>query len=348
MKVAVALSGGVDSSAALLLLRQEGYEVAAFTLRLFDGAKAEIAVTDAAGVCKELGIAHHILDCRNEFKALVIDDFLREYSAGRTPNPCVRCNERIKFGLLRKAANQLGYSKLATGHYARVVFENGEWKLLKGLDAAKDQSYALYRLEPDELKNTLFPLGKLYKDEIRRMVLHSGLPVRMGSESQDICFVPETYREFLLMNGIEDSPGDFVSLDGAVLGCHRGIHRYTVGQRRNLGLPGGNGPFYVVRLDIEKNQVILGGKRDILSAVFSVREPHWLILPEKRPEIEYYVKVRYRSPMKPGRVVVGAEGVLDIILDEPQEAVTPGQSAVFYDGVRVVGGGIISVVQSYL
>ncbi|MDZ7815801.1 MAG: tRNA 2-thiouridine(34) synthase MnmA [Planctomycetota bacterium] len=344
MTVAIALSGGVDSSVALLYLLNFGVDLKAFTLLLGTGAGDEKDAEDAAKVCKQLGVEHNVVDASEEFEELVVDDFVREYRMGRTPNPCVRCNERIKFGLLRHYAEQAGCDDLATGHYARIIKDDG-FGLYRASDHSKDQSYALYRLNREQLSHTLFPLGDVSKDQVRRSAERAGLVTSRRSESQDICFVDEDYTEFLAEYGLKLEPGEMVNVRGEVIGEHRGIHCYTIGQRRNLGLPGGTEPLYVIGIDVSANRVLVGPKSLLLCRAFDVGQLNWLVEPPRHGSLDCLVKVRYRSPMLECRVFTEGN-VAQVRMHEPHEAVTPGQSAVFYSGDRVLGGGIISTVMT--
>jgi tRNA-specific 2-thiouridylase len=313
---------------------------------MLDGPKADLAVEDAGKVAAFLGVHHHVLDIRGEFKHLVMQDFVSEYSQGRTPNPCVRCNERVKFGLLRKLAAGLGFPNLATGHYARIEGRPDGHALLRGSDPAKDQAYALYRLDPQELESTVFPLGCLTKWAVRQLALTAGLPVSNKEESQDICFVEGDYCEFLSEMGLEDEQGEMVDTAGRLVGKHQGIHRFTIGQRRNLGLPGGTAPFYVVGIDKDRNRIVLGGKEHLQAVSFDVTDCNWLVDVVEGEFRDCSVKVRYRSSMRPGKFRALHGGRAEVLLTESQEAVTPGQSAVMFCGDRVLGGGIIKEVRT--
>ncbi len=345
MRVAAAVSGGLDSAVALFLLKMRGYETVAFTLRLFEGEKTDSAVEDAAGLCAFLGVEHVTLDAREEFERLVVEPFAAEYAAGRTPNPCVLCNERVKFGLLREKAREMGCDALATGHYARVERREGEWSLLKAARGEKDQSYALYRLKREDLPYTLFPLGEWSKGQARKLARAERLPVSERPESQDICFVEGSYREFLAERGVRSGPGVITDTSGRVLGEHEGVHLFTIGQRRNLGLGGGGGPYYVVELLVDENRVIVGSKEELAVRRFEVGSCNWLAEVAEGGPVACEVKVRYRSPALAGEVVPRPGGKAEVRLDIPHEAVTPGQSAVFYRGDRVLGGGIIERVE---
>ncbi|MFA4985393.1 MAG: tRNA 2-thiouridine(34) synthase MnmA [Candidatus Brocadiia bacterium] len=344
MKVAVAMSGGVDSSVAALLLLRAGNEVAGFTLRLFDGPKTDSAVADAAEVCRRIGIAHREIDHRKEFSEIVIGNFGRQYGFGRTPNPCVRCNEFIKFGLLRNATTAAGFEFLATGHYASIrLAEDGQWGLFRSRKAAKDQSYMLYRIDPTALHRTLFPLELLSKSEVRTASREVGLTVHERPESQDVCFIDGSYTDYLVAAGIVEEPGEIVDTSGRIVGRHTGVSRFTIGQRRNLGLPGGGIPFYVIAIEPSSRRVVVGVKADVFSTDFSIDDAKWLVDVAEGVPFECTVKVRYRTPGKVGTVTPLGQGA-SVRLHEPQDAIAPGQSAVFYAGDRVLGGGYIERV----
>ncbi|MDD3233647.1 MAG: tRNA 2-thiouridine(34) synthase MnmA [Candidatus Omnitrophota bacterium] len=332
---AVALSGGVDSAAAALLLKSRGFRVIGVTAFL-SGNEDICAARRAAA---EIGIEHRVFRLEKEFERKVIDNFRAEYAKGRTPNPCVRCNRYIKFGLLRARALSLGPDYFATGHYAKI--ENG--RLKKAADSGKDQSYFLYSLAPESLKNTLFPLGGYTKEEVRRFVSAAGLNVSSGKESQDVCFVPGgDYRSFLAsVPGFGCLPGEFVDTGGKVLGRHKGVPFYTVGQRQGLGISSGR-PLYVREVDARRNRVVLGGRQEVLAAAFIVYNPSFPGGPLKK-KVVLNVKIRYNHTEQPAEITPSGN-TLKIVFRFPQFAVTPGQSAVIYRGDVVVGGGIIRKV----
>ncbi len=332
---AIALSGGVDSAAAALLLKSRGFRVIGVTA-LLSGHEDACAARRAA---EEAGIEHRVFRLEKEFRRRVIDDFLAEYAGGRTPNPCVRCNLYIKFGLLRTLALSLGADYFATGHYAKI--DNG--RLKKAADPGKDQSYFLYRLTPAALKNTLFPLGGHTKEAVRRLVSAAGLSVPAGKESQDVCFVPDgDYRSFLLsVPGFSCVPGEFVDTAGRVLGRHKGVPFYTVGQRQGLGISAGR-PLYVKKLDARRNRVVLAGRQEIPASAFIVDRLSFTRAPLKK-KIVLNVKIRYNHTEQPAEITPSGN-TLKIVFRLPQFAVTPGQSAVIYRGDTVVGGGIIRKV----
>lgn len=317
-------------------MMSRGYRVIGVTA-LLSGHEDIAAARQAAG---ELGIEHKVFDLQKEFRRRVIDHFRGEYAAGRTPNPCVRCNRYIKFGLLRAGALALGADHFATGHYA--IIDNR--RLKKAADAGKDQSYFLYRLSPEELKNTLFPIGDYTKEEVRSIAASAGLDVSAGKESQDICFIPGgDYRSFLAawpeFSGY--APGEFVDTKGAVLGRHKGVPFYTVGQRQGLGISSGR-PLYVKKVDARRSRIVLGDRQEAASAAFTAGEVNFTSAPLKK-KVVLNVKIRYNHKEQPAEITPSGDE-LKIIFRLPQFAVTPGQSAVIYRGDTVVGGGIIRKV----
>jgi len=352
MRVAVGLSGGVDSAVAALLLVRAGHEVTGVTMRLRPGPEApfrarkgccgrdEAADIRAAGdVCAALGIPLRVVDRSADFEALVLRYLRDGYAAGTTPNPCVRCNERIKFGTLLEAARSSGleFDRFATGHYARIEEDGrlGRWLLKRALDAAKDQSYFLYRLSQAQLAGALFPLGGLSKDEVRAAARAAGLPGHDREESQD--FGPGGLGDLL---GPGSGPGDIVDRDGRIVGRHRGVHHYTVGQRKGLGIAA-PAPLYVVEIDAPGNRLVVGPESATLRPSASVRDCVWGPFDVLSAPLE--VRAKVRSAGRPVRATVSplAGGRCRAAFAEPVPAVAPGQSAVFYDGETVVGGGII-------
>lgn len=357
-RVAVAMSGGVDSSVTAGLLKKQGYDVIGITLRLWEEDPAchidnihaccsLSSVDDAKAVASVLGIPHYTLDFRDLFRRDVIDYFIDSYAKGRTPNPCIACNKYIKFGLLWEKARQFGADFLATGHYARRVKneETGLYSLLRGTDRRKDQSYVLYQLTQDLLPHILFPMADLEKVQTRELAKEWGLPVFNKPESQDICFIPDNnYKGFLQKErpGIF-KPGDFVDTDGHVLGRHKGIAAYTIGQRRGLNLGGPGGPYFVVALDVKHNKVIVGSKDQLFSTEVNADEVTWV---ETAPTAPFQAmgKIRYAAPEDLCTVYPQTDGTIKAVFDNPQRAVTAGQALVLYDaetGERVLGGGVI-------
>lgn len=353
-KVAVAMSGGVDSSLVATILKEEGYEVFGITMRLSDegrgfclspetDASKLSSVSDAKKVSEQIGIRHYVADFRDIFKAKVIDYFLDEYSAGRTPNPCVACNPQIKFGALMERAKQLGAEYFATGHYARVKkTAHGEYGLYMGVDKHKDQSYALYRIRRDILKYIKLPLGEKTKAETRQLAEEYGLVVAKKAESQEVCFVPDDDYKAMLRRYRPEclKPGDIVDMSGKVLGRHEGVPLYTIGQRKGLGIAYEK-PLYVVKLDMEKNQVVVSGNDDVYREGLIAENTNWLAFDELTSPIRVNARIRYGAREGMGTVTPLSDGKIKVTFDKPQRAVTPGQSVVLYDGEQVVGGGII-------
>ncbi len=334
MKVVVAMSGGVDSSIAAAILKEEGYEVIGVTFRLWPS----INVEDACAVALQIGIPHEVIDLSPSFRDRVIDYFLREYSLGRTPNPCIRCNRYIKFDALQRVAREVGAGLIATGHYARVSRDGSRYFLKKGVD--KDQSYFLYLMTQDELAHTIMPLGGMNKDRVRGMARGLGLPER--PDSQEICFIPDKdYHRFLMENIPQAArPGPIVDRDGRTLGDHRGIPFYTIGQRRGLGISTKE-PLYVSAICHERNTVIVGGKGELYRDELIASGLNWIAIERLEQPMEVKAKIRYLhqearaliTPMDGERVLVS--------FSQPQMAITPGQAVVFYDGDSVVGGGVM-------
>jgi tRNA-specific 2-thiouridylase len=353
-RVIVGLSGGVDSSTAAALLLEQGYEVIGITLKLWPQdcvARAEDkccgpqAVADARAVCHRLGIPFYLVDEAEEFRQQVIRYFAEEYKAGRTPNPCVLCNEKLKFGTLLERARKLGAAYVATGHYARLEHDPvaGRYLLKRGRDPRRDQSYFLFSLRQEQLAHSLFPLGELLKTETREAARARALKTAHKEESMEICFVPDNdYGGFLKKAGlVAPHRGEVVDRAGRVLGHHEGIEFYTVGQRRGLRLAA-PGPWYVVDLDPERNRVVVGSAPELLRDEFRLERCNWIPFAEPPPEFEATAKIRYNHPGTPATVTPLPDGGARVKLHEPQRAVTPGQACVFYDGDLVLGGGWIA------
>ncbi len=356
IQVLVAMSGGVDSSVAAALLHKKGYDVIGVTMSLFslpqDLCRSEDlrsccgwkATEDAHEVALRLGIPHFVVDFRREFEKTVIADFCREYSQGRTPNPCIRCNEQVKFGLLMDKAKRLGADYVATGHHARVVFSRSRKSFLlkKGRDMAKDQSYFLYSLTQEQLSRALMPIGKLTKREVRKMARKWNLPVATKPESQEICFVPSgRYPEFL-RERIPQAflPGPIEDASGRVLGEHKGIIHFTVGQRRGMGIAGTQ-PLYVISIDRERNAIVVGGPGDLRRKTLLASRVN-LISPQKHKGVLLVkAKIRHKHEEARARLTFLSSHQAAVEFEAPQRAITPGQSVVFYQGDVVLGGGII-------
>ena len=355
MIVVVAMSGGVDSSVTAALLKENGYEVIGATMQIwprgkqspadsFSGCCGMDAVTDAKKVAHKLGISHYVMDFRDVFAEKVIVDFYREYSLGRTPNPCIRCNQYIKFGTLLDKAGALNAGFIATGHYARIERDRATLRYLlrKGVDPAKDQSYFLYALTQQQLSQTLLPLGVFNKDRIREMAGDLGLPVASKAESQEICFIPDgDYADFLkayIPQAAE--PGPIVDEQGKILGSHRGILSYTIGQRKGLGVATGE-PYYVIALEPAANTVVVGSREATYGDELVASRLNWIAMDRLEQGITAKAKIRYHHREAEATITPLESDEVYIKFKEPQMAITPGQAVVFYDGDIVIGGGII-------
>ena len=349
-RVVVAMSGGVDSSVAALLLQQQGYDVIGITMKLYSLDEADLPdyyrgcctvddVEDARIVCQRLGVPHYVMNVQKEFQTFVIDYFCTEYQKGRTPHPCIACNDKIKFNFLAHRASALKADYVATGHYARIEEDGAGLSLKKGLDATKDQSYVLYGMGQDELAHSLMPVGAYAKDDIRRMALEANFPNAEKPDSQDICFIPFGDYKAFLKERITPASGDMVDTAGRVLGQHGGIEMFTVGQRRGLGLPGGD-PLYVLRLEPETNSVVVGPESDLYRDEFWVSRVNYVAGSPPVEPIQVGVKIRYKFEEASATLSPSPNGVM-IKFEQPQRAITPGQAAVFYIGDLVLGGGII-------
>ena len=344
MKIAVAMSGGVDSSVTAALLKKEGHEVFGLTMRVTPSEETALAARESAQV---IGLPHHTVDFRDIFKKQVIADFCLQYIMGKTPNPCVNCNGLIKFGVLIEKAKELGAEVMATGHYARIEKNSPDNRILlkKGIDHTRDQSYFLYKLTQSQLAAAIFPLGNLTKDSVRKMALEMSLPSVTRKESREICFIPDNdYPRFLREHlAREIKSGQIMDKQGNVLGKHNGIIEYTIGQRKGLGISSQE-PLYVVGIDGKNNNVIVGGKQDVYADEFIVSGLNWIAFSNLREPLTLKAKIRYLHH-EAEAVINPAEGDKVIVkFSDPQLAITPGQSAVFYDGDVVVGGGTIERV----
>lgn len=341
----VAMSGGVDSSVASLLLQKEGYEVIGLTAIMFDSENAKSAVAKAKSVCDRLGIRHEVADITKEFQQCVIDYFETSYKSGYTPNPCTVCNRTIKWGKLKEfAVKQLGADVYATGHYAQITCEDGIYKLSKPADQKKDQTYMLFALTQDDLAITRFPLGGLEKTEVKRIAAEHGFVSAQSKESQDVCFIqpPDSTKKYL-SRILGDEKGNIVDINtGKVLGRHDGAYKFTIGQRKGIGVAASE-PLYVVKTDVSKNIVYVGFKDKVFSKEFCAESVNWQ-QPKPTAPIRAMIKIRYNSPATSGEVVLLEDSKVKVVLDEPQSAITLGQSAVFYDLANkyVLGGGWIS------
>ena len=345
--VAVALSGGIDSALSAYLLKKEGFQV--IGLHADFGFSPDSPLPWLEKISSFLQIPLEVLSFKEVFQQKVVNYFISEYKRGRTPNPCIVCNPVIKFGLLFEKGISLGADFFATGHYARLV--PAPWgeglTIARGLDKSKEQSYFLQRLTQQYLKQILFPLGTWTKEKVRIMAREIGLPVNPKGESQDICFLPKGgYREFLLEQGPSDliRAGDIVDIQGKKLGTHQGLFAYTIGQRRGLGLPAAE-PFYVVRMEPDRNRLVIGGKKDLESSSCLLSDCHFLCRPLDIDDLEVSVQVRYRHKAAQARLRVGNDQKISVYFKGPQKAVTPGQAAVIYWGDLVLGGGWIEETQ---
>lgn len=340
-KVLLEMSGGLDSSVAAMLLKNEGYEVVGVMMHLHDSPSFDSDLRLAKEVAKQLEIEFHVIDFREQFKKEVIDYFINTYKEAQTPNPCIVCNQKMKFGAIFDVASQLNCDKIATGHYACAKHDNGVYSLYRAKDLTKDQSYVLHFLNQEQLSKIIFPLGDYTKDEIRALARASALPCADKPESQDICFIEnETYAEFIQKNfDYVPRPGNVVDTKGNVLGQHDGLINYTIGQRKGLGIASSK-PLYVLSLNKETNEVVLGPKNETFTNSVSIIDVNWISGKAPANNFNCQAKLRYRqSPKDCIAHVTGSK--VNLEYPEGIDSVTPGQFAVLYDGDRVLGGGII-------
>lgn len=356
--VVVAMSGGVDSSLTAALLLHEGYHVIGMTMQIWDnqtvnddpenrGCCSLSAVDDARNVANKLGIPYYVVNFRDYFQETVVDYFVKEYAKGRTPNPCIACNRYVKFEALLRKALEIGADYVATGHYARIEQDSqtGRYVLRKGLDEKKDQSYVLYHLNQHSLAHFLMPLGTYTKDKTRALAREYGLSVADKPESQEICFVPnDDYHAFLEEKNPKSlRPGNFVDVEGNILGKHQGLPLYTVGQRKGLGIAAGH-PLYVVELRPDKNEVVLGCNDDVFATSLIANDLNFIAFDELNSQRSVLAKIRYNAKESPAVIEPVGNGKVQVRFVQKQRAITPGQSVVFYEGDQVLGGGIIEKV----
>ncbi|WP_146040687.1 tRNA 2-thiouridine(34) synthase MnmA [Raoultibacter timonensis] len=344
-RVALGMSGGVDSAVSAAVLMRAGYAVVGVTCLFVSDEKSQAAAEDAAAVCALLGIEHEVWECEGAFERSVVQPFVRDYAQGLTPSPCVSCNALCKMPQLFAAADRYGCEKAATGHYARIAQfeESGRFAVKAALDASKDQSYMLSQLTQAQLARLVLPLGAATKTDVRMLAADLGLPVADKPESQDICFIDGDHLSFLEERGVADAPGVIVDARGQALGRHNGLFRYTIGQRKGIGIAAPE-PYYVIGKRFDRNELVVGFKRETLIGTVRVARPNWQAIESLDAPLDCMVKLRYRSIKAACTVTPCDGGSVDVRLVSPQPTTAPGQHAVFYLGETVLGGGMIEAV----